>query len=150
MGRSLKMTSSLTVTFTGKTAVLQANFLPEITLDEKSDYSCTLLDLVIKNVGDINKISNVIRVDCDIISDSYINGERGHAIHQFVSSASRTKGQSIIEFPKHLNYFPVKIRNLRSIQISIVDQNGELIKLNGGDIICRINIKRDKKLFEAC
>lgn len=146
------MTSPLTVTFTGGTAVLQANFLPEIMLDENYNYGCALLDLVIKNVDDLKKVSDVICVDCDIISDSYINGQRSQIIHQFVRSTQLVKDKSIIEIPKHLNYFSVKLKNLRSIRISIVDQKGELLNLNGGDIICRINIKRNisEKIFESC
>lgn len=145
VGRTSKMTSSLTVTFTGEKPVLQANFLPEITLDEDCDYSCALLDLIITKCTDLHKILNldVIRIDCDIISESYINGERGHTIHQFATSASRAHGQTIVELPNNLNYFPIKTGNLRTIQISIVNLKGELIDLTGCDIICRINIKRE-------
>lgn len=141
------MTSSFTVTFSGTTAVLQAYFFPEIILDEDCEYSCALLDLIIKNnpTFDLKEIVNlnVLRVDCDIISGSYINSERKHTIHQFATSASYVKGQTFVEIPKHLNYFPVKTRNLCSIQISIVDQQGNLVNINGGEIICRVNIKRD-------
>lgn len=141
------MTSSLTVTFTGSTSVLHANFLPEITLDADYVYSCALLDLIIKDINDSNKSlkSKVLRVDCDIISDSYINGERGQIIHQFAASASHVNNQNIVEIPKNLNYFPIKTQNLRSIQISIVDDNGSSIDLNGAGIICRISIKRDSE-----
>lgn len=139
------MYSSLSVTFTGDTSVLKASFLPEIILDEKCDYSCAFLDLVIKNISNLNEFlkMDVIRINCDIISDSYINGERAHTIHQFITSVSTVKGQSIIEIPKNLNYFLLKTRNLRTIQISLTDHSGKLIDLHGGDIICRINIKRE-------
>lgn len=142
------MTSSLTITFSGTSSVLQTYFLPEIMLDEDCEYSCALLDLIIKKNDEkfnLNEIDNldVIRIDCDIVSGSYINGERNHTIHQFATSASHVKGQTIVEIPKHLNYFPVKIKNLCSIQIAIVDQKGNVVNITGGNIICRINIKRD-------
>lgn len=143
------MTSSLTVTFTGKTTVLQSQFLPEIILDADFEYSCALLDLFIKNKkennGEMKKIIdlNLIRIECDIISGSYINGARSHIIHQFATSASHVKGSTFAEIPAHLNYFPVKIKNLRGINISIRDLEGKPIDIGGGDIICRINIKRD-------
>lgn len=139
------MSSTFTVTFSGASSVLQSNFLPEIILDENYDYSCALLDLIIKNCTNVDKINklNVIHIDCDVICGSYINGERKHTIHQFATCTSQVKGQTFAEIPKHLNYFPIKIKNLQSIQISIVDSNGEPIKIYGGDIICRINIKRD-------
>lgn len=140
-----KMTSLYTVVFTGTSSILQANFLPEITLDENSDYSCALIDLFIKNTNNADKIVNIgeIRINCDIISGSYINGQQSHTIHQFATSTSDVKGQIFVEIPKHLIYFPIKVKSLRSIQISIVDHKGEPINIYGGEIICRINIKRD-------
>lgn len=140
------MTSPLTVTFSGSSSILQVNFLPEIILSEKCDYSCALLDLIItsKNSDELKKIIDlgVIHIDCDIISGSYINGVRKHIIHQFSTSASHVKGQILVEIPKNLNYFPIKTRNLHSIQISIVDCKGKVISINDADINCRINIKR--------
>lgn len=142
------MTSSLTITFSGTSSVLQTYFLPEITFDADCEYSCALLDLIIKknndktNLSDIVKLS-VVHIDCDIISGSYINGKRNHTIHQFATSASLVKGQTFVEIPRHLNYFPVKTKNLYSIQIAIVDQQGNVANITGCDIICRIKIKRD-------
>ena len=37
--------SSITVSFTGNTSVLTSTFFPELTLDERYNYSCGLLDL---------------------------------------------------------------------------------------------------------
>lgn len=158
------MTTSLTVTFSGNTSVLQSSFLPEIMLDENYDYSCALLDLIIQKMEKRIKL-NVIRVNCDLICGSYINGERIHTIHQFATCTSVVKvvkkevveeekkktieTQTLVEIPKNLNYFPVKTKNLRSIQISIVDQNGSLVDLHGCEIICRINIKRDSNIKKS-
>lgn len=138
------MTSSLTVSLSGKTSILQSSFFPEISLDKNCDYSCALLDFFITGSEDLNGIVNsgVILIDCDIISDSYINGKPNHTIHQFAVSTSNVQGRSFVEIPKHLNYFPLKARNLRSIQIFITDRQGKILNTNGGDIICRINIKR--------
>lgn len=139
------MTSSLTVAFSGESPVLQAHFLPEIVLDAEHDYSCALLDLTIKNATDLNHIINQseIRVNCDIIFGSYINGERCHTIHQFTTSASKVNDQTLVEIPKNLNYLPLKIKNLHSIQITLVDSSGALIDTHSAKIICRIRIKRE-------
>ena len=141
------MTSSLIVTFSGTSPLLKANFFPEITLDAASDYTCALLDLIIYDSKVVNKIKEleVIRVECDIISDSYINGVHSHTIHQFATSASLVNNKTFVEIPKHLTYLPVKINNIRSIHISIVDHNRELVDIISGNIICRINIKRHNK-----
>lgn len=142
------MTSLLTITFSNNSSsVLQTYFLPEIMLDELYNYSCALLDFIIKFKEDAaaeNLVKlDILRINCDIISGSYINGERCHVIHQFATSTSHMKGRILAEIPKNLNYFPIKSKNLRSIQICIVDQEGKLIDFQGAEAICRINIKRD-------
>lgn len=145
------MKSSLTVSFTGtSTSTLQARFLPELTLDDEC--SCALLDLTITNNNNITKEKEkekilklkTIRINCDIISNSYINGNQSHVIHQFIANTSLAQGKTFVEIPKHLNYFPVRVKTLHSIHISIVDENGKLVNMNNCDIICRINIKRTK------
>lgn len=139
-------TTSLTITFSGTTSVLYANFLPEIILDEKFDYSCAVLDLYIKNTT-VNKLvlNNVIRIDCDIISGSYINGERNQTIHQFIAGVSIGSEQTFREIPKNLNYLPVKTKSLRRIHLSIVDSKGKLVNFQGAELICRLNIKREQQ-----
>lgn len=140
------MTSSLTIAFSGTSPVLEANFLPEIELDVTSSYSCALLDLFIHECSGVNELKklDVINIKCDIIGvNSYINGAQSRIIHQFATCTSHTSAQTFVEIPKHINYIPINTKNLRSIQISIVDSKGELIDISGGNIICRINIKRD-------
>lgn len=141
------MSTLFTITFSGTSSVIQSYFLPEIALDEDSDYSCAFLDLIIKTIQpthltEIAKL-DVLRINCDIVYNSYINGERRHTIHQFVPRFSSEKDQILVEIPKNLNYFPIKSKHLRSIQISLVDINENLLNNFGADIICRINIKRD-------
>lgn len=91
----------------------------------------------------IVKISNidVIRIVCDIVSGSYINGKLCHTIHQF-SHCKVGSGYKFIEVPKHIIYLPVKEKVLRNIQISVVDQDGNLIDFQGEHISCRIHIKK--------
>lgn len=138
------MTSSFTFIFSGVNSILQADFLPEIRLDEDCNYSCALLDLIIKK-SDLKEIAalGVIHINCDIVSGSYINGQRSHTIHQFTTSASHVKSQTFLETPRHLNYLPVKVKSFSSIQISIFDDKGKQVNLQGCNITCRINIKRD-------
>lgn len=93
---------------------------------------------------DIVKITNidVIRIECDIVSGSYINGKQCHTIHQF-SNCKVRPGYKFIEVPQHLIYLPIKERqHLRTIQISIVNQDGNLIDFRGEQISCRIHIKK--------
>lgn len=139
------MRSLHTFAFTGTgSAVLQCNFLPEIILDD--EYSCALLDLTIENTTATELELGEIRINCDLISNSYINGQQSDVIHQFVTSSTTLKsGQTLFEVPRHLNYFPVKDKILQSIHISIVNNKGKLLNIVGGYIICRIAIKKDTK-----
>lgn len=101
----------------------------------KKNYFC--------NSNHIAKITNidVIRIECDIIHDAYINGKSCHTIHQF-SHCKVPPGYKFIEVPQHIVYLPIKERELRTIQISVVDQDGKLIDFRGEQISCRIHIKK--------
>lgn len=92
---------------------------------------------------DIVKITNidVIRIECDIVSGSYINGKHCRTIHQF-SHCKVSPGYKYIEVPQHIIYLPIRKKQLQSIQISVVDQNGKLIDFRGEQISCRIHIKK--------
>lgn len=236
--------SSFTVTFTGTSSVLQADFFPHITLDESSEYSCALLDFssynsipniiegknnefkykkkstgkentillptsmyeiedilnylktelktdkisltyningasstvqisfdsdifwtggsVLNVIGFVNESNpklfkkgwlyrsnhiakitdiDIIRIECDIVSGSFMNGKHCHTIHQF-AHCKVPPGYKFIEVPQHIIYLPIKLNRLQSIQISIVDQNGHLIDFRGEQISCRLHIKR--------
>lgn len=232
--------SSITLTLTGNSSSLNADFCPEIELDEQSNYSCCLLDFYTYNsipnvteknnkfyystddsenyecvtlpvgsyemadidnilnenlrirragidikcdnstmkctivsnaiidftrsdsIGSIlgfsddrilsegtftsDKLINVtsinnLRIECDLISGSYHNGKGTHTIYEFDPDAD--PGYKINEQPKHLIYLPVVRRRISTINISILDQNGELVDFRGENITCRIHIKRD-------
>lgn len=88
----------------------------------------------------IQRINN-LRIDCDLISGSFHNGEKTHTIYEFDPSVD--PGYKINEQPKHLIYLPVVRRRISTVNISILDQNGELVDFRGENITCRIHIKRD-------
>lgn len=231
--------SSITLTLTGESSLLNACFHPEIELDERYNYSCCLLDLhtynsipnihennnkfyyttsqnqsefviipvgsyeiseiatflqnVLKDrdvefkmkgnknimkciiecdalidftpkdcIGSVlgfdkrvlsgqkmyksDKIVNIhhinnIRIDCDLTTGSFHNGAKTHTIYEF--SPSVNPGYKITEQPKNLIYLPIIRRRINTINISIVDQNGDLVDFRGETITCRIHIKRD-------
>lgn len=95
---------------------------------------------------DIVRISNVniIRIECNIVSGAYINGNACHSLFEFASNKV-TIGHKIIEQPSNVVYMPVAAKRIDFIQLSIVDQDGELIDFRGEDITCRIHIKRGEK-----
>lgn len=96
--------------------------------------------------SDIIKIStqDIIRVECSIVTGSFINGRRCHSIYEFASNKVNV-GYKIIEVPNNIIYLPVVPKRINFIQISFVDQNGESIDFRGENITCRIHIKRESR-----
>lgn len=94
-----------------------------------------------QNAIQISKI-NVLRVECSIVSGAYVNGKLCHSIYEFPSNKVDV-GYKIIEQPRNIIYLPIVPRRINNIQVSIVDQNGDLVDFNGETITCRIHIKRD-------
>lgn len=88
--------------------------------------------------------SNVIRIECNIVSGAYINGRLCHTIYEFAGNKVSV-GYKIIEQPRHVIYLPVIPRRINFIQFSIVEKDGKPIDFRGEEITCRIHIKRDEK-----
>ena len=82
---------------------------------------------------------NSIRVECNIITNSFINGERSHTIHEFHPRVD--PGYKIIETPKSLIYLLVSVRSIDHLEIKITDQDGNLINNRGEDISVRLHLK---------
>lgn len=84
---------------------------------------------------------NSIRIDCDLTSGSYHNGKVTHTLYEF--SPSVDPGYKIVEQPTNLIYLPIITRRINTLNISIVDQEGEPIDFRGEEVSCRIHIKRE-------
>ena len=86
---------------------------------------------------DINKV-NVIRVECNIISGSYINNTRSHTIHEF--SPETGAGYKITEVPKNVIYLPVNVKRISTLTLKLVDQDGDLVNFRGERITIRLHL----------
>lgn len=93
------------------------------------------------HVINIQRVNN-LRIDCDLITGSYHNGQGTHTIYEFDPSYCKP-GYKIIEQPKHLIYLPVSRRRISTINISILDENGGLVDFRGETITVRVHIKRE-------
>lgn len=89
--------------------------------------------------ADILKV-NVIRIECNIIQGAYFNNQLSHTIHEF--SPKVPPGYKIIEVPRNVIYFPVTVKSIREICLSIVDQRNQLINFRGETITIRLHLKR--------
>lgn len=84
---------------------------------------------------------NTIRIDCDLTTGSFHNGQSTHTIYEF--SPTVNPGYKINEQPTNLIYLPITRRTINTLNVRIVDQNGELVDFRGENITCRIHIKKD-------
>lgn len=89
----------------------------------------------------VNIISTaVVRVECDVVSGSYINGMSSHIIHEFAPNVP--PGYRVIEKPKNIIYFPVNQNNISSINIRLLDINNNLINLRGEEIQLYLHLRK--------
>lgn len=84
--------------------------------------------------------TTVVRVECDIVSGSYINGQPSHIIHEFAPNVP--PGYRIIEVPRNVIYFPVNQNIINSVHIRLLDINNNLLNLRGEEIQLYLHLKR--------
>lgn len=86
----------------------------------------------------INRV-NAIRIECNIIAGSYVNNKPVHTIHEFAPTVP--PGYKIIEVPRNVIYLPVNVKQITSVTLRLVDQDGDLINFRDELITARLHIK---------
>jgi len=92
---------------------------------------------VSENLVNILKI-NCIKVECNLITGSFCDGKPSQIIHEFFPSAP--PGYKIIEVPRHLVLYSLHYSTISKVQITLKDQNDNLINLRGEPITVRLQI----------
>lgn len=82
---------------------------------------------------------NSLRVECNITTGAYINGRKGHAVHEFFPAVP--PGYKIVEVPSNIIYLPVAVKSIDHLQVRIVDQDGHLVNFQGEVITIRLHVK---------
>lgn len=82
----------------------------------------------------------VIRIECDLVQGSFINGIAEHIIYEFVPNVA--SGHRYIEVPKNIIYLPVNKSSLTSVTVKIVDEFGNPVDFNGETIQLRLHLRR--------
>lgn len=82
---------------------------------------------------------NSLKVECNITSGAYSNGQKVHTIHEFFPAVA--PGFKIIEVPTQVIYLPVTVKTINHLQLRIVDQDGNLVNFRGEVITIRLHIK---------
>ena len=87
----------------------------------------------------INNI-NVIRVHCNIVSGSYINGKENHSVYDFYPIVP--PGFKMVEVPSNIIYYPIDVSSIDTFTVSLRDQNDELVDFNGEEVTINFHIKK--------
>jgi len=82
---------------------------------------------------------NSILVNVDIISGSYVNGQRNPTIYSFSPAVS--PGYKIIETPSNLVYLLITLDAIYSMEITLTDQNGNLLNLRGENVSMTFHVR---------
>lgn len=84
--------------------------------------------------------TTIVRIECDIVSGSYVNGRASHMIYEFVPNVP--PGYRIIEIPKNLIYFPVNHNSISSINIKLLDANNKEVNLRGEEVQLYLHFRK--------
>lgn len=85
---------------------------------------------------------NSLRVECNITTGAYINGQKAHTIYQFFPAVP--PGFKIIQVPSNVIYLPVNGKTISHLRLSIVDQDGDLVNFRGEVITIRLHLRMVK------
>lgn len=86
---------------------------------------------------------NTLRVECNIIHGAYFNNLQTNTIHEFFPSSP--PGYKIVETPKNVIYLPTNTQLIRNLEISIVDQDNNLVDFRGELLTVRVHIRKIKQ-----
>lgn len=118
------------------------NFQPRDSIGELLGFAPRVLDAIVTHSSDqpvkILKV-NALRVECNITSGAYINGQPVHTIHEFFPAVP--PGYKIIEVPSQVIYLPITVKSIEHLQVRIVDQDGNLVNFRGEIISIRLHLK---------
>ena len=82
---------------------------------------------------------NSILVNIDIIAGSYVNGKTKNTIYSFFPDVS--PGFKIIESPVNLVYLPLLTDTIQNLNLSITDQDDNLLNLRDEKLTARFHIR---------
>lgn len=91
-----------------------------------------------ENVINISNI-NIIRIDCNLSTGSYINGVLAHSLYEFYPRVP--SGYKILEQPQNLIYLPLSKKSIDEVSVQILDQDGNLVSFDDEIVTVRLHLK---------
>jgi hypothetical protein len=83
---------------------------------------------------------NVLRVECNIVSGSYTNGEEDHILFEFPIDVD--PGFKLQSIPSTPVYLPVNTTRIDNIVLRIIDEYGRLVDFRGETVNIRLHMRR--------
>ena len=84
---------------------------------------------------------DVVNIECNIISGSYINGNPSHTLYSFDPNVV-PPGYEISLQPPNVLYLPLNTNYISNITLRLVDHLGDDINFRGEHIAIQINLRR--------
>jgi len=81
---------------------------------------------------------NCIKIECNLITDSFCDGSPSQIIHEFYPTVA--VGYKIVEVPRHLVFYGLNNTSLSKVEIILKDHKDRLINLRGEPITIRLQI----------
>jgi hypothetical protein len=85
----------------------------------------------------------ILRVDCNIISGAYMNGQEAHTLYEFDIDVE--PGYKLSKEPQNIIYMPVRPEGrqfIDNITLRILDDDGNLVDFHGEKIIVKLELKK--------
>lgn len=84
--------------------------------------------------------TTIVRIECDVVSGSFVNGKASHIIYEFVPNVP--PGYRIIESPKNIIYFPVNHSSISAINIRLLDTENKEVNLRGEEVQLYLHFRK--------
>lgn len=89
------------------------------------------------NIVNINKVNSIL-VNCDLISDSYVNGVMSPVIYTFFPNVA--PGYKIVKELNRLEFVKINRSQISSFNVWLTDQDGNYVNFRGETITIRFYI----------
>ena len=80
-----------------------------------------------------------LAISCNLVKNSYKNGDLNRILH--TSMLTVPPGYKIVEFPSSIIYLPVVDRTISNIEVTICDQNNNLVDLRGENSSIQLHLR---------
>lgn len=89
------------------------------------------------------KISDIdiVNIECNIVEGSYNGGERSHTLYSFYPN-DVPPGYKINIRPLNMLYLPITTRQISTISLRLVNQDGRIVNFRGENILVQLNLRK--------